>query len=50
MNELTKYLVDGILKEVDDGITVMLPGGFKPPHQGHLMLAKGYAELPQVKI
>lgn len=49
MNELTKYLVDGILKEVDDGITVMLPGGFKPPHQGHLMLAKGYAELPQVK-
>lgn len=49
MNKLTKYLVDGILKEVDDGITVMLPGGFKPPHQGHLMLAKGYAELPQVK-
>ena len=49
MNELTKYLVEGILKEAEEGITVMLPGGFKPPHQGHFMLAKGYAELPQVK-
>ena len=49
MNNLTKYLVDGILQEKEEGITVMLPGGFKPPHQGHFMLAKGYAELPQVK-
>jgi len=49
MNELTKYLVDGILNEVEEGVTVMLPGGFKPPHEGHFQLAKGYAEMPQVK-
>ena len=27
----------------------MLPGGFKPPHEGHLQLAKGYEKLPNVK-
>ena len=49
MSKLSQYLVEGILKEVEDGITVLLPGGFKPPHEGHYQLAKGYAEMPQVK-
>ena len=49
MNKLTQYLVEGILNEVGEGITVMLPGGFKPPHEGHYQLAKGYADMPQVK-
>ena len=49
MNDLTKYLVDGILLENDKGITVLLPGGFKPPHEGHLQLALGYEKLPNVK-
>lgn len=48
MNNLTKFLVDGILKEETQGITVMIPGGFKPPHEGHLMLAKGYNSMPNV--
>ena len=49
MNKLSQYLVDNILNEVEEGITVMLPGGFKPPHEGHFQLAKGYEEMPQVK-
>ena len=49
MNDLSKFLVESILNEVEEGITVMLPGGFKPPHEGHLMLAKGYEDMPQVK-
>jgi len=49
MNKLSQYLVEGILNEVEKGITVMLPGGFKPPHEGHYQLAKGYADMPQVK-
>ena len=49
MNDLSKFLVESIINEVEEGITVMLPGGFKPPHEGHLMLAKGYEDMPQVK-
>lgn len=48
MNKLTKYLVEGILQEAETGITVLLPGGFKPPHGGHLDLAKRYASQPNV--
>ena len=48
MNSLTKYLVEGILLEEETGITVLLPGGFKPPHGGHLELAKRYASQPNV--
>lgn len=48
MNDLTKYLVEGILNEVGQGIIVLLPGGFKPPHAGHLDLAKRYASQPNV--
>jgi hypothetical protein len=48
MNDLTKYLIESILQEMQGGIKVMLPGGFKPPHEGHLTLAKGYADMPNV--
>ena len=30
------------------GITVLLPGGFKPPHAGHAQLANEYAKDPNV--
>jgi hypothetical protein len=48
MNELTKFLVESILQESAQYITVLMPGGFKPPHGGHLDLAKRYASLPEV--
>ena len=49
MNDLTKYLVEGIMQEAGEtGITILLPGGFKPPHGGHLNLAKRYASQPNV--
>ena len=48
MNNLTKYLIEGLLGEAESGITVLLPGGFKPPHGGHLELAKRYATQPNV--
>jgi len=48
MNDLTKYLVESLLLE-EEGITVLLPGGFKPPHTGHLQLADKYAERQDVK-
>ena len=35
--------------ENKDGITVLLPGGYKPPHGGHLFIANYYASLPSVK-
>jgi hypothetical protein len=38
-----------VLLEGAKDITVLLPGGFKPPHAGHLHLAKAYAALPEVK-
>jgi hypothetical protein len=31
------------------GITVLLPGGFKPPHAGHLQLANSYAKNSKVE-
>lgn len=48
MNELTKYLVESFLNEAEKGIVVLLPGGFKPPHGGHVDLAKRYASQPNV--
>lgn len=36
------------MNEVEQGIIVLLPGGFKPPHGGHLDLAKRYASQPNV--
>jgi len=48
MNKLSDYLVEQLLQELNQGVTVMLPGGFKPPHAGHLQLAKKYASLSEV--
>lgn len=48
MNDLVKYLVEQFLTEETKNIIVLLPGGFKPPHGGHLDLAKRYAALPNV--
>jgi len=48
MNKLSNFLVEQLLRELNQGVTVMLPGGFKPPHAGHLQLAKKYASLPNV--
>jgi phosphopantetheine adenylyltransferase len=36
-------------ENVKDDITVLLPGGFKPMHIGHVNLIKRYAEYPDVK-
>ena len=47
MNNLAKHLVDTLL-EASQGVTVLLPGGFKPPHGGHLDLVMNYFSLPQV--
>jgi len=33
---------------MDKQVTVLLPGGYKPPHSGHLQLANAYAENSQV--
>lgn len=48
MNTLANYLVEQLLSEMSQGIIVMLPGGFKPPHAGHVELAKRYAAQPNV--
>lgn len=48
MSELSNFLAKSLLREMGEGVTVLLPGGFKPPHGGHLDLATKYASLPQV--
>lgn len=48
MNSLVKYLVEGVLLEEKEQVTVLYPGGFKPPHGGHFELAKRYADLSNV--
>ena len=48
MSDLSNYIVKSLLRELEEGVTVLLPGGFKPPHGGHLDLATKYADLPQV--
>lgn len=48
MNSLSRFLVENILNEAPSGVIVLLPGGFKPPHGGHLELAKKYASEPNV--
>ena len=48
MNSLAQYLIEALIGEESKGVTVLLPGGFKPPHAGHLELAMSYYSLPQV--
>lgn len=45
---LGEWLVEQIMTESSDQITVLFPGGFKPPHGGHLELALRYAGQPNV--
>ncbi len=52
MNQLTKFLVDGILNEDDKSLSAvaLFGGGFKPPTVGHLeVVLQGLRENPQVK-
>lgn len=48
MNSLAQYLIEALILEESKGVTVLLPGGFKPPHAGHLDLVMNYYGLPQV--
>lgn len=48
MSELSNYLVETLLKEMEELTTVLFPGGFKPPHGGHYELAERYASDPSV--
>jgi len=50
MNQLTKFLVDGILNEAEsDVITALFAGGFKPPTKGHLeVILKAIRENPEI--
>ena len=49
MNELTKFLVDGVLNESVEQITALFGGGFKPPTGGHLdVVLKGLQQAPEV--
>lgn len=50
MVNLGQVLVENLIAEIEsEGVTILLPGGFKPPHGGHLELAKRYASDPTVK-
>jgi len=54
MNELTKFLVEGILNETAEKVVALFGGGFKPPTKGHLEVVnqgiKRYPEVTEVKI
>ena len=54
MNELTKFLVEGILNETTEKIVALFGGGFKPPTKGHLEVVnqgiKQNPEISEVKI
>ena len=54
MNELTKFLVEGILNETAEKIVALFGGGFKPPTKGHLDVVnqgiKQNPEISEVKI
>ena len=36
------------LEEQEDEVTVVIPGGFKPPHKGHVEMINHFARLPNV--
>ena len=49
MNELTKFLVEGILNEETEKAVALFAGGFKPPTKGHLEVVKKGIELAKDK-
>lgn len=54
MNELTKYLVDGILNEDKQEVIGIYAGGFKPPTAGHFQVVeealKQYPEIDKLIV
>ena len=49
MNELTKFLVKGILNEAPEKVVALFGGGFKPPTKGHLeVVNQGIKQNPEV--
>ena len=49
INELTQFLVDGILNESVEQITALFGGGFKPPTKGHLdVVLNGLKQNPEI--
>jgi hypothetical protein len=49
MNELTKFLVKGILNETPEKVVALFGGGFKPPTKGHLdVVNQGIKQNPEV--
>ena len=40
MNELTQFLVDGILNEDKQEVIGIYAGGFKPPTAGHFQVVE----------
>jgi len=48
IEQLTRKMVAPFLFEQQGDITVLLPGGYKPPHGGHLHIANQYAAHPEV--
>ena len=49
MNELTKFLVDGILNEDQKQTIALFGGGFKPPTKGHLdVIINGLRQNPEI--
>ena len=49
MNELTKFLVEGILNEETEKAVALFGGGFKPPTKGHLdVVNQGIKQNPEV--
>ena len=40
MNQLTKFLVEGILGEEKKEIVALYAGGFKPPTAGHFQVVE----------
>jgi len=47
--EPEKPYVNEKLTGPSDHVTILYPGGFKPPHAGHFELAKRYVEHPNVE-
>jgi len=49
MNQLTKFLVDGILNEDEKQVVALFGGGFKPPTKGHLdVIVNGIRQNPEI--
>ena len=49
MSSLSNFIVESLLREMEEQTIVLFPGGFKPPHGGHYELALRYSEQPTVQ-